>query len=205
MTTDILLNDQEVIVKSPYLTVVPDSDDKASTSINLQNATGFWHLSGPRTYEKGNPLSVFWNDHSNWSAPFLTILTNGRVGIGTNAPKNTLHVHGGEIESTGPGAGFAFMARDKDEAFETKNERFVWYCDKGKARLWENSEGDLLTIDAGSPQEGPSLNLAGVITANTVVTHEIYLNGESLSAQQETIAELQKQVAALQEAVSKLS
>jgi len=33
--------------------------DNTSGSLNLKNPIGFWHLSGPRSYESNNNFSIF--------------------------------------------------------------------------------------------------------------------------------------------------
>jgi len=66
--------------------------DGHSASFNLKNANGLWHISGPRSYEPNNTFSIFWHDGSY--KRYLSILDNGKVGIGTNSPIDKLHVNG---------------------------------------------------------------------------------------------------------------
>nr|MBK9650570.1 SprB repeat-containing protein [Bacteroidota bacterium] len=61
----------------------------ASTSINLQNNDGYWHISGPRSNETGKPLSIFWNDNTNYTRIF-SILNDGTVAIGVDPSAITL-------------------------------------------------------------------------------------------------------------------
>jgi len=64
-----------------------------SCSYNLKNNSGFWHLSGPRSYEQSNNFSIFWNNNSGYVRRF-TIEDNGNVGIGTANPTQKLEVTG---------------------------------------------------------------------------------------------------------------
>ncbi|WP_422105153.1 hypothetical protein [Winogradskyella sp.] len=66
-----------------------------SAGFNLLNPVGYWHISGPRSYENNNNLSVFWNDGS--FKRYLTILDDGKVGIGTSSPTALLQVDGSTI------------------------------------------------------------------------------------------------------------
>ncbi len=73
-------------------TLTLEKNDNTSTSLNLKNPIGFWHLSGPRSYETNNNFSVFWNDGTY--KRYFTILDNGNVGIGTLNPDTKLTVKG---------------------------------------------------------------------------------------------------------------
>lgn len=67
--------------------------DNHSASINLKNTVGFWHLSGPRSYESNNRFSLMWNGGNGYER-FLTVLDNGNVGIGVGSPLAKLEVRG---------------------------------------------------------------------------------------------------------------
>lgn len=71
---------------------VAEQTDNSAASYNLKNSQGFWHLSGPRSHEGSNKLSLFWNN-GTYNRLF-TILDNGRTGIGTDNPLSTLEVRG---------------------------------------------------------------------------------------------------------------
>ncbi|MEO9511060.1 MAG: hypothetical protein ABJN84_03520 [Flavobacteriaceae bacterium] len=64
--------------------------DNTAASLNLKNINGFWHFSGPRSYETNNNLSLFWNNGSYQR--YLTILDDGKVGIGTSTPESILQL-----------------------------------------------------------------------------------------------------------------
>lgn len=68
-----------------------EKTDNYSPAINLKNTEGFWHLSGPRSYETNNNFSLFWNDGSY--NRMYTVLDNGNFGLGTATPQNKLHVY----------------------------------------------------------------------------------------------------------------
>ncbi len=72
---------------TPNLYITDNST--GTTSINLQNNNGYWHISGPRSGETGKPLSIFWNDNSNYSRIF-SILNDGTVAIGIDPSAITL-------------------------------------------------------------------------------------------------------------------
>ncbi|KAB5483626.1 hypothetical protein [Flagellimonas hadalis] len=59
--------------------------DATSAAINLKNTEGFWHLSGPRSWESSNNFSIFWHDGSNYNG-IMTLLSNGYVGLGVTNP-----------------------------------------------------------------------------------------------------------------------
>ncbi|HEU4456461.1 MAG TPA: tail fiber domain-containing protein [Longimicrobium sp.] len=78
----------------------------------------------------------------------IALMPSGGVGVGTREPRKTLHVHGSEFHSSGPGAGLSFQNRES--AFiETpwSGERWVWYSTGGIARLWSGVDRMSLGID----------------------------------------------------------
>ena len=92
MASDIkLLDGDQVLVEGTDL-VIDRGQEEYSVALNLKNPTGFWHISGPRTSEAGNPLSIFWYDNTEYSGAYLTINTAGSVGIGTPTPGYKLDV-----------------------------------------------------------------------------------------------------------------
>ncbi len=76
----VLLNKKQIMKKLTTLIVLvcgavwgqnptsytAEQKDETSSSFNLMNTLGFWHISGPRSYENHNNLSVFG----------ITVLTN---------------------------------------------------------------------------------------------------------------------------------
>lgn len=185
MTSDIKLNGNSVLAEGEDLTL--NRKEQSSVALNLQNPTGFWHLSGPRTFDPGNPLAIFWNDNSNWHGPFLTINTDGNVGIGTLTPARNLHVHGNEIHSSGGGAGFSFSDRNVADLVNspTNGERWVLYSANQMAHLWSGS-------NKLSVSKTGDLTVVGKLSATTVTQ-------TSSKTLKENIAELsaQEAVAAL--------
>ena len=77
-----------------------------------------------------------------WSgADKLVVTAAGRVGIGTETPARQVHVDGPgvtEIHSGGAVGGFSFANRNTQSFVETPaaGERWVWYAQDGRARLW---------------------------------------------------------------------
>jgi hypothetical protein len=87
----------------------------------------------------------------------------GGVGIGLGAaaaPARPLHVEGLEVHSGGQAGGFSFADRSRAVADQrqalsnppTRGERWVWYAQDGKARLWSGT--DRLTVDLTAPGGG---------------------------------------------------
>jgi len=71
----------------------------------------------------------------------IALMSSGGVGVGTREPRKTLHVHGMEIHSSGPGAGLSFQNRESGFV-ETpwSGERWIWYSTGGVARLWSGAD-----------------------------------------------------------------
>jgi hypothetical protein len=74
----------------------------------------------------------------------MRIKGNGRVGIGTSTPEQTLHVNGLEVLSTGSSAGFKF--RDRDSTSSAND--WVWYANAGVAHFWNPSPfgGNMINV-----------------------------------------------------------
>jgi hypothetical protein len=77
------------------------------------------------------------------------VLVDGSLGIGTASPLRPLHVEGQEIHSGGAGAGFSFTDRQINGFGDNPGQRWVWYAEKGKARLWSGS--DVISVGIGKP------------------------------------------------------
>ncbi|MEC7264910.1 MAG: hypothetical protein VXW38_14320 [Bacteroidota bacterium] len=73
-----------------YITI--EKPDTTSPSLNFKNNNGYWHISGPRSSENDNNLSIFWNNGAY--NRYLTLIENGNVGIGTSTPRTKLQVLG---------------------------------------------------------------------------------------------------------------
>lgn len=73
----------------------------------------------------------------------------GALGVNEPNPRRSVHVTGQEVHSGGQGAGFSFSSRDKAEFTDVpaKGERWVWYADKGQARLWSGRDHVSITAE----------------------------------------------------------
>ena len=50
------------------------STSQSSSALNLKNDYGFWHLSGPRSYEGDNKLALFWKASSGTNTNYQRVL-----------------------------------------------------------------------------------------------------------------------------------
>ncbi|MEO9512555.1 MAG: hypothetical protein ABJN84_11015 [Flavobacteriaceae bacterium] len=90
-----------------------EKTDNSSASLNFKNPIGFWHISGPRTYENDNNFSVFWNNGDY--KRYFTILDNGNVGIGTSIPTYKLDIAGTVKVGNGDWGAFIIDGKDKND------------------------------------------------------------------------------------------
>ncbi len=87
-------------------------------------------------------------------AAHLSIAASGNVGIGTTAPQAILHVEGPtELFCGGSVAGFSFANRNApNNGARNDNppagQRWVWYSQDSIARLWTNTNGDRMYVNA---------------------------------------------------------
>lgn len=124
------------------------------------------------------------------SIPLLTVLSDGRVGIGkttsttgtSTTPQAELHVRThlavgpfsvtqnvGGIDVTGPLAELSFANRSLTSwpASPAPGDRFVWYTQDGNAHLWAEAKGDRLTVTSdghvgiGTTAPGEALEVNG--------------------------------------------
>ena len=124
-------------------------------------------------------IQFFTNDGLTVGNPFspadrMTITTGGFVGIGTTLPEQQLHLHGGKILLTGSDAALTFRDRNSTNAADD----WALYAAGGKARLYNNSFGDLLSVTTngnvgiGTTTPGFRLDvIGGVRSLDSVSTH----------------------------------
>lgn len=180
--------------------------EKSSFGLNFKSPNGYWHLSGPRTFEGDqNSFSIFWYDNTKWNGPYLSITDDGNitlskveiqgdasvgndVGVGQQLRVGTGNVRvpdsvPGRVIAAGAYAGFSFVDRDLKKWPEKPEagNRFTWYAKGGIARLWSHSSNalgkDLLTID----KDGV-LKAKGIIDAPS--SRELKENISQLSSQE---------------------
>jgi len=133
MASDIKLNGNGVLVEGTDVTFDRGAE-QSSIALNLKNPKGFWHISGPRSYEPNNPLSIFWHNNTQFSGPFLSVTTNGNVGIGISNPTNKLHVFGNgpvTIENPSGEADILFKSGN-NPSWQVGTNNEGWY-------VWDNA------------------------------------------------------------------
>ncbi|MDO9712893.1 tail fiber domain-containing protein [Paracraurococcus lichenis] len=82
--------------------------------------------------------------------PAIRLTSDGRIAIGTDAPQSAVHVEGGgptQIHSGGTDGGLSFASRDAVSYTLAPNagQRWLWYANGGKARLWSGSDKLVVT------------------------------------------------------------
>jgi hypothetical protein len=85
-------------------------------------------------------------------------ITAGQIAVGTPQPQRIVHIEGSEVHSGGSGGGFSFADRRQHGGFlesPSNGERWVWYADGGRARLWSGK--DRLTVSLS--EEGGGLDV----------------------------------------------
>jgi hypothetical protein len=90
---------------------IAEKTDNTSATFNLKNTVGFWHLSGPRSYEANNPFAIYWYNGSYHR--YFNILDNGNVGIGTSNPSAKL-----EIKASGDGVEILKLSTERPWVFK---------------------------------------------------------------------------------------
>lgn len=106
----------------------------------------YYARSGEKTALEIGVANDALNDPANQDD--ILLMPSGGVGIGTADVRRTLHVHGSEIHSGGVAAGFSFGNRGSLFVdTPAVGERWVWYSQDGKARLWSGSDKLCITSD----------------------------------------------------------
>ena len=119
--------------------------DSSNTGLRVQNNTA----GGTVASFGGN--GAFQVDAAGIPGGRFYITEDDKVGIGTIAPEQKLHVVGNEILSTGSDSGFKF----RDRGSTSSADDWVWYSTGNVTRFFRSGVGDLLTITT-----------AGVVTLN---------------------------------------
>lgn len=100
------------------------------------------------------------------------VWVTGNVGVNTITPSRKLHVEGTEIHSGGQFGGFSFGNRNAAAFVENpvNGDRWVWYAEGGRARLW--SGGDKLCV---TPDGNVGINNSNPVRRLHVVGDRIRL------------------------------
>ncbi|MBN1755280.1 hypothetical protein JW877_03600 [bacterium] len=122
----------------------------------------------------------------NWAGYFLgDAYFSGKVGIGTNDPQQTLHVHGLEIYSTGNSGGFKFRDRADGE-----DDNWVWYSYLNVARFYRQGRGDLIGITTDGKVGIGTINPVDKLDVRGTIRTDVLkiIGGSDLSEQFEVSA-----------------
>jgi hypothetical protein len=141
-------------VASGFAATVPGGD--------FNTALGDYSFAAGRQAKAMHSGTFVWGDStvadfaSTGNDQFV-IRASGGVGIGTNAPQQTLHVDGTEILSTGLQSGFKFRERGSTSIADD----WVWYSSGNVARLWRHAAGEVLTVTGAGVVAINGLGAAG--------------------------------------------
>ena len=92
-----------------------------------------------------------------------SVIIEGRLGLGTDNPQLPMHVATGEIHSSGPKGGLSFTGRDAPPGSLT---RWVWYADRGEARL--SLTHDAISVRPAAQPARFEVNVSGRLSAAEV-------------------------------------
>lgn len=169
-------NNNGLTIREPNKT---GSEEKSSVSLNLRNSNGFWHLSGPRSQESNNPLSIYWYNNSNFLGPYLTIKDNGNVSVDSLAVSSSLSFGNSTRQMiTLYQPDYGIGVQSSTQYFRT-GSNFAWYKGGSHSDAELNAGGGTtqmvirdgkVGIGTNSPDSTALLDVAGVIKAKSYKT-----------------------------------
>ncbi|UCH63927.1 MAG: hypothetical protein JSU77_05675 [Fidelibacterota bacterium] len=84
-----------------------------------------------------------WDGASNTTDP---IYRTGKVGVGTNAPKQKLHIEGGSDASLSDGSGYIIIGNQDGTNLVMDNNEFIARNNGGESTLYLQSEGGAINV-----------------------------------------------------------
>jgi hypothetical protein len=95
------------------------------------------------------------------------VLVEGQLAVGTTTPQRPVHAESGEIHSGGPAGGLSFADRTTGGfvAAPGNGQRWVWFAEGGRAKLWSGADALSARRD---PATGFLLDVNGMLVAKAV-------------------------------------
>jgi hypothetical protein len=113
------------------------------------------------------------------------VVVDGNLGLGADTPARPVHVDTGEIHSGGPAGGLSFADRSVGTFVPTPGggQRWVWFAEGGRARLWSGSDVLSARRDAAA---GFAVDIHGSVVAQTISAQSNVTAAGAVTANQVT-------------------